>query len=62
MTKDLTEGRPMGLILSFLLPVWLGALFQQFYTVVDTIIVGKKPGSCGIGGRRFDRFDEFMIN
>lgn len=44
MTKDLTEGSPLTLILDFLFPVLLGYLFQQFYTVVDTIIVGKCIG------------------
>lgn len=41
MTKDLTEGRPSKLILSFAIPVLGGYLFQQFYNLVDTIIVGK---------------------
>ena len=44
MTKDLTKGSPMGLILSFGVPVLLGNLFQQFYNVVDTAIVGKTLG------------------
>lgn len=34
----------MGLILSFGVPVLLGNLFQQFYNVVDTAIVGKTLG------------------
>ncbi len=44
MTKDLTRGEPMGLILSFGLPTLLGFLFQQLYNVVDTAIVGKVLG------------------
>ena len=44
MTKDLTTGSPMKLILSFGIPVLLGNLFQQFYNVVDTAIVGKTLG------------------
>ncbi len=43
-TKDLTVGSPLKLILSFSLPVLLGMLFQQFYSMVDTIIVGKVIG------------------
>ncbi|MCH3920780.1 MAG: MATE family efflux transporter [Sphaerochaeta sp.] len=62
MTKDLTEGRPMGLILSFLLPVWLGALFQQFYTVVDTIIVGKSLGVAALAAVGSTGSMNFMIN
>ena len=44
MTKDLTEGNPMSLILGFSVPVLLGYLFQQFYNVTDTVIVGKCLG------------------
>jgi len=44
MTKDLTKGRPMTLILQFGLPILLGMLFQQLYNVVDTAIVGKFLG------------------
>lgn len=44
MTKDLTKGSPMRLILSFGIPVLFGNLFQQFYNVVDTAIVGKTLG------------------
>lgn len=41
MTKDLTTGSPPKLILSFALPVLMGAMFQQLYSMVDTMIVGK---------------------
>lgn len=41
MTKDLTTGSPAKLILSFALPVLMGAMFQQLYSMVDTMIVGK---------------------
>lgn len=44
MTKDMTVGNPMKLILLFSLPVLLGNLFQQFYSMVDTIIVGQFLG------------------
>lgn len=40
-TKDLTSGKPMSLILGFSIPLLFGLLFQQFYSLVDTIIVGK---------------------
>ena len=42
--KDLTIGSPMKLILSFAIPMLFGFLFQQFYNMVDTIIVGKCLG------------------
>ena len=44
MTKDLTEGRPMKLVLGFAIPVMFGLLFQQLYNMVDTMIVGKILG------------------
>ena len=44
MTKDLTQGSPMGLIVRFALPTLLGMLFQQLYNMVDTMIVGKLLG------------------
>ena len=44
VTKDLTTGSPMRLILGFGIPLLLGMLFQQFYSMVDTIIVGQFLG------------------
>ena len=40
----MTEGRPLKLILGFAVPLLFGNLFQQFYNLVDTIIVGKFLG------------------
>ena len=45
MTKNLTVGSPMRLILGFALPTLLGMLFQQFYNLMDTMIVGKLLGA-----------------
>lgn len=42
--KDLTVGSPMKLILGFAFPMFLGLLFQQLYSLVDTMIVGKYLG------------------
>ncbi len=44
MTKDLTNGSPMKLVLGFSIPLLLGFLFQQFYSLVDTLIVGRYLG------------------
>ena len=38
---DMTIGSPAKLILAFALPVLIGTLFQQFYSMVDTVMVGK---------------------
>ena len=48
MTKDLTTGSPMRLILGFALPTLLGMLFQQFYNMMDTMIVGKLLGATAL--------------
>lgn len=44
MTKDMTEGKPLKLILAFCLPLVIGNIFQQLYNMVDTIIVGQYVG------------------
>ena len=48
MTKNLTRGNPMRLILSFGIPILFGYLFQQLYNVVDTAIVGKTLGGAAL--------------
>ena len=40
----MTEGNPTSLILTFALPLMAGNVFQQLYTVVDTMVVGKYLG------------------
>ena len=45
MTRDLTEGNPMKLVVSFAFPLLFGVLFQQFYSFVDTAIVGRYLGA-----------------
>ena len=42
--KDMTTGKPLALIISFALPLMVGNIFQQLYTVVDTMVVGKALG------------------
>lgn len=43
-TKIMTEGKPLKLIISFALPLMVGNVFQQLYTVVDTMVVGQILG------------------
>lgn len=43
-TCDMTQGNPMRLLLLFAIPVLAGNVFQQFYNMVDSIIVGKFVG------------------
>ena len=42
--KDLTQGRPMKIIIWFAVPLLLGNLFQQFYNLADARIVGQFLG------------------
>ena len=49
-TRDMTVGSPMKHILGFTLPLLFGFLFQQFYGIVDTIIVGRFLGVNALAG------------
>lgn len=42
--KDMTTGNPGCLIFAFSVPLIMGNIFQQLYTVTDTAIVGKSLG------------------
>ncbi|MFC6464674.1 MATE family efflux transporter [Marinilactibacillus sp. GCM10026970] len=44
MKKDMTQGSPMKLILSFAVPLLIGNLFQQFYNMADSYIVSQTVG------------------
>ncbi len=41
MTRDMTAGRPISLILQFCIPMVFGNILQQFYNLADTAIVGR---------------------
>ena len=42
--KNMTTGNTMKLILAYFLPVFFSTLFQQGYSLVDSIVVGKGIG------------------
>jgi len=42
--KDMTQGSPIKLIIMFTIPLLIGNLFQQFYNMADTLIVGRTIG------------------
>ena len=44
MTKNMTAGSPAKLILIFTFPLLIGNIFQQFYSMADTLIVGRTIG------------------
>lgn len=60
-TKDMTMGSPMKLILGFAVPLLFGFLFQQFYSVVDTVIVGQFLGVKALAGVGSTGSLNFMI-
>ncbi len=44
MAKDMTSGSPVKHIIAFAIPIFIGNIFQQFYNIVDTMIVGRFVG------------------
>lgn len=43
-TTNMTQGKPTSLILTFAFPLMIGNIFQQLYTVIDTMVVGRALG------------------
>ena len=41
MTKDMTSGNPFNNIFCFAMPMVLGNIFQQFYNIIDSVVVGN---------------------
>lgn len=60
--RDMTQGNPVTLILGFAIPMLLGTLFQQFYSMVDTIIVGKFLGVDALASVGSTGAVNFMVN
>ncbi len=58
----MTTGDPRRLILGFAIPMLLGTLFQQFYSMVDTIIVGRMLGLDALAGVGSTGAVNFMVN
>ena len=46
MELDMTKGSPSKLITKFIIPIIIGNIFQQLYSMVDTIIVEIGRASC----------------
>ncbi len=44
MIKDMTKGNPTKILISFTFPMLIGNLFQQFYNIVDSVVVGRFIG------------------
>ena len=61
-TKKLTEGNPLTLILGFSIPMLAGLLFQQMYSLVDTVIVGQTLGDNALAAVGSTGSINFLIN
>ena len=61
-TKKMTEGSPLKLILGFSIPMLAGLLFQQMYSLVDTIIVGQTLGDEALAAVGSTGSINFLIN
>ena len=57
----MTSGSPAKLIFGFAIPMFLGLLFQQFYSMVDTLIVGKFLGVNPLAGVGSTTSLNFMV-
>ena len=42
--QDMTSGNPLKLIVKFSVPLLIGNIFQQMYSISDIIIVGRLIG------------------
>ena len=62
LTKDMTTGNPVKLILLFSIPLLIGNVFQQFYSMVDTIIVGRFIGVDALAAVGSTGSMSFLIN
>ena len=61
MTKSMTEGNPLKLILNFTIPLLLGNLFQQTYNMVDAMIVGKCLGANALASVGASASTQFLV-
>lgn len=61
MTKSMTEGRPLKLILQFALPLLLGNLLQQTYNMIDAAIVGRILGTNALAGVGASSSVQFLV-
>ncbi|MBQ9209265.1 MAG: MATE family efflux transporter [Oscillospiraceae bacterium] len=61
MTKNMTEGSPLRLILSFSAPMLLGNLLQQVYNMADAMIVGHYLGADALAGVGASSSVQFLV-
>lgn len=61
MTKSMTEGKPLKLLLQFALPLLAGNLFQQTYNAMDAAIVGRFLGTNALASVGASSSVQFLI-
>lgn len=61
MELDMTKGSPTKLIARFIIPIIIGNIFQQFYNMADTIIVGRYVGLHALGAVGLTGTISFLI-
>lgn len=60
-TRDMTTGNPLKLLMLFAFPLMLGNVFQQLYTVVDTMVVGQVLGVKALAALGADEWTNWMM-
>lgn len=61
MTKNMTEGKPLPLILQFAVPLLIGNLLQQTYNIIDAAIVGRILGADALAGVGASSSVQFLV-
>lgn len=61
MVRDMTSGSPMKLIVRFAVPIFLGNLFQQLYSVVDAMVLGRAVGADALAAAGSTQALSFLV-
>ncbi len=61
ITRDMTVGSPVKLMLRFAVPLLFGNLFQQLYNMVDAMIVGRALGANALAGVGSTTSVQFLV-
>ena len=61
MAKNMTEGRPLKLLVQFALPLLMGNLLQQTYNIIDSAIVGRILGTQALAGVGSTSSVQFLV-
>ena len=59
--QSMTSGSPLRLILVFMIPLLLGNLVQQFYNIVDAMIVGRLLGADALAAVGASSSVQFLV-